>query len=113
MNNSESVKNAILEAHIGKEVTAIIGDGQMSIFSGVLQKECFGGSVYCWVLVSERAMAHQQGAPVVVPETKIFFTTEGLRHLVVRQETADEAKAKMQDDQRRLSIVDQRGKVVQ
>lgn len=109
MNDSEQIKNGILESHIGKEVTAVLGEGQMSIFSGTLQKELIDGGS-CWVLVSERAMARQGGTPVPVPETKIFFATEQLSHLVVRQETAEEALEKLQQEE--SSIIGNRGRIL-
>lgn len=102
MGDSLAVKRAILEAHIGAEVTAVLGGGgQSGVFQGVLQKEILEmeGSVDAWVIVSPRGLVRQGGTPTVIPKTKVFFSADQLGHLLARQETQEEAIEKIKKEE--------------
>lgn len=92
-------RNALLESLIGKDVTVILDSAQNSVFQGVLSRETVPGTEGYWVITSPRGAAQQGAQVVVVPETKIFFFAENLRHVVVRQETEQEAADALAEEQ--------------
>jgi hypothetical protein len=97
MSDSVPVKQAILEANIGRDVTIILKEGgQSNVFQGVLGQEHLPDGLSYWVLISPRGIVRQHGTPVPVPETQVMFPTDQLSHIVVKMETAEEALEKIQ-----------------
>lgn len=119
MSDSVGVRHAILEQHIGKNVTVVLGKGgEASVFNGVLREEKIPGKgISYWSLMTERGLVMQVGTPIPVPETAIFFATEQLSHLIVKQETPEEAFEKIQAEQaqekKASMLVDTSGQVFQ
>jgi hypothetical protein len=91
MNDSAKVKCSLLEAHLGQDITVILDSPQNNLFQGVLSQETVPGTDGFWVITSPRGAMQRGHQAIVVPETKIFFLAEDLKHIVVRQETEQEA----------------------
>jgi len=99
MNDSVKARSALLEAHLGQDITVILDSPQNSVFQGVLSQETVPGTDGFWVITSPRGAAQRGHQVVAVPETKIFFFAEDLKHIVVRQETEQEAADALAEEQ--------------
>jgi len=99
MDNPVKARNALLEAHLGQDITVILDSPQNSVFQGVLSKETVPGSDVFWVITSPRGTAQQGHQVIAVPETKIFFLAEDLKQIVARQETEQEAANALAEEQ--------------
>lgn len=118
MCDSILAKESILRDHVGKSVTVVLlPGGQASVFSGTLGEEQVvkGGDASYWFVLSGRGIVNQNGTQIPIPETKIFFSADRFGHLVVAQETTEEALKKIQEEQegKRSSLLDPKGRILQ
>ncbi len=87
---------AILQANDGKQVTVVLrGGGNSSVFQGVLRKNTEGEY---WEVMSPRGLVPQGGTQLPIPETLVIFGADRLGHLIVPQETTEQALEKIKKD---------------
>lgn len=106
MCESEKLRYAMLNEHVGKNVTIVLDGAQNNIFQGLLErKELLNGEeLQCWVVTSDRGLMPHGHNKVAVPETKIYFVTNDLRYIIVPQETEKEAAEKIQSENIAISL---------
>lgn len=106
MCQSEQIRRAMLNDHVGKNITVVLDAPQNNVFQGVLRRQNLpsveGGE--CWVVTADRGLIPQGHQKVVVPETKIYFTALDLKYIIVQQETEEEAAEKIESENIAISL---------
>ena len=111
MCDSEQIRRAILNDHVGENVTVVLSAAQNNIFQGVLHREDLPGSE-CneyWVVTSDRGLIPRGHEKTVVPETKIYFATVDFKYLIVPQETEEEAAEKIESENIAINLASPSG----
>lgn len=93
----------MLSEHVGKNVTVILDATQNNVFQGLLSRMALAIGE-CWVITAPRGAMPRGHEVVPIPETKIYFVAEDLKHIVVPQETAEEAAEKIQAENTKSMI---------
>jgi len=106
MCKSENINRAMLQVHVGRDVTVILDTAQNNVFQGVLDWQSLSGKngEECWIVTTERGLMHQGDQKVAVPQTKIYFAAKSLKAIVVPQETQREAAAIIESENISISL---------
>lgn len=106
MCESEKIRRAILNDHVGENVTVVLDATQSNVFQGVLNRLAIQGpeDAECWVITADRGLIPQGHQKIAVPETKIYFTTADFKYLIIPQETEEEAAEKIESENINISL---------
>lgn len=104
MCESTNIKRAMLGEHVGKDVTVILDATQNNVFQGLLRRMRLSVGE-CWVITAPRGAMPRGHEVVPIPETEIYFVAEDLKHIVVPQETEEEAAERIEAENNGQSMI--------